>query len=102
MPEIFGTITAENFIYLKHIAQISPDTKVYSNLHPSMIFYEEEQTGGLFVTIGKDAGYYHEECANLAWNADVQPYGYQAVEGLFDALYELLDKEAAGSGKERE
>ena len=101
VSEIFGTITAENFVYLKHIAQISPDTKVYSNLHPSMIFYEEEQKGSPFATIGKDAGYYHEGCANLAWNADMQPYGYQAVEGLFDALYELLDKEVAGSGKER-
>ncbi|MCI5857094.1 MAG: nitrogenase component 1 [Agathobacter sp.] len=106
VPEIFGTITAENFVYIKHIAQISPDTRVYSNLHPSMIFYEEnakmeEEKKRNFVSLGKDAGYYHESKPNLAWNSDVQPYGYQAVEALFGALYELLDERDDGGREER-
>jgi nitrogenase molybdenum-cofactor synthesis protein NifE len=42
------------------------------------------------VTMGKDAGYYHPACPNLAWNSDVQPWGYQAVWSLFESLDELL------------
>jgi nitrogenase molybdenum-cofactor synthesis protein NifE len=131
VEEIFGTITAENFVYIRAIRELSPDTKVYSNLHPSMIYYEEtgnqEMTGEFvmadtswsadesgvtgfadelecremsesrkaldsdrLVTIGKDAGYYHPACPNLAWNSDVQPWGYQAVWSLFESLDELL------------
>ena len=32
VKEIYGTLTAENFIYLKQLAKLSPDTKVFSNL----------------------------------------------------------------------
>lgn len=100
VEEIFGTITAENFVYLKLIQEISPKTKVYSNLHPSMIYYEEndrdntnnsiDNEAQIYVTIGRDAGYYHSECPNLSWNSDVQPYGYEAVWSLFENLDELL------------
>jgi nitrogenase molybdenum-cofactor synthesis protein NifE len=129
VDEIFGTITAENFVYIRAIRELSPGTKVYSNLHPSMIYYEDAQDfkgmdvcgkkdgfenmdargkadgsermdvcgkAGNFgtmetrVTIGKDAGYYHPACPNLAWNSDVQPWGYQAVWSLFESLDELL------------
>ena len=34
VPEIYGTITIENFVYMKHIAELSPDTKVFSNMEP--------------------------------------------------------------------
>jgi nitrogenase molybdenum-cofactor synthesis protein NifE len=105
VDEIFGTITAENFVYIRAIRELSPDTKVYSNLHPSMIYYEDAQDFKCMdvcgevdgsenmetrVTIGKDAGYYHPACPNLAWNSDVQPWGYQAVWSLFESLDELL------------
>jgi nitrogenase molybdenum-cofactor synthesis protein NifE len=141
VDEIFGTITAENFVYIRAIRELSPDTKVYSNLHPSMIYYEDAQdfksmdvcgkadssenmdareepdcfrmmethaeADGIettasrekaddfenmetHVTIGKDAGYYHPSCPNLAWNSDVQPWGFQAVWSLFESLDELL------------
>ena len=36
--------------------------------------------------LGKDAGWYHAEAACLAWNEDVQPYGYAGVRRLFEAL----------------
>jgi nitrogenase molybdenum-cofactor synthesis protein NifE len=99
VDEIFGTITAENYVYIRHIRELSPGTRVYSNLHPSMIYYEEThmtaaragKSAAMCVAIGKDAGYYHPKWRNLAWNEDVQPWGYQAVWSLFECLDVLLD-----------
>lgn len=115
VEEIFGTITADNFVYIRYINEFSPGTRVYSNLHPSMIYYEEmtekqnacgpaEQEGvpeedcqatERHITIGRDAGYYHRSWPNLPWNSDVQPFGYEAVWSLFEHLDELLMQEVA-------
>lgn len=40
VAEIFGTPTADNFVYIKKIAALSPDTKIYSNLEPTMLYYD--------------------------------------------------------------
>ena len=32
VPEIYGTITAENFVYMKQLALLSPETRVFSNM----------------------------------------------------------------------
>ena len=85
VKEIYGTLTAENFIYLKQLAKLSPDTKVFSNLEPTMLYYDASDCG-VNLTIGKDAGYYHPECPNVVWNQDRQPYGYAGVRRLFEAL----------------
>ena len=89
--EVFGTLTPDHYVYLRHLAQLSPQTMVYSNLEPTMIAYDPAGSG-VSVTIGRDAGYYHPECPNLAWNADVQPFGFSAVAGLFRALEGLLSQ----------
>lgn len=86
VKEIYGTLTAENFIYLKQLAKLSPDTKVFSNLEPTMLYYDTSDCG-VNLTIGKDAGYYHPECPNVVWNQDRQPYGYAGVRRLFEALF---------------
>ena len=88
VPEIYGTLSGENFIYVKQLAQISPETKVFSNLEPTMLYYDKSQSG-VNMTIGKDAGYYHKECSNVLWNEERQPYGYAGVRRLFEALAEV-------------
>lgn len=92
VKEIYGTITAENFIYLKQLAKISPQTKVYSNLEPTMLYYDSESSG-VNLTIGKDAGYYHQTCPNVVWNQDRQPYGYAGVRRLFEALTKAIEEQ---------
>ncbi len=77
----------ENFIYVKQ-RQISPETKVFSNLEPTMLYYDGSQSG-VNLTIGKDAGYYHKECPNVLWNEERQPFGYAGVRRLFEALAEV-------------
>ena len=91
VKEIYGTLTAENFVYLKQLAAVSPETKVFSNLEPTMLYYDAK---GLKVnlTIGKDAGYYHPGCPNVVWNQDRQPYGYAGVRRLFEALLAVKEE----------
>ena len=89
VPEIYGTITVENFVYMKQLALLSPETKVFSNMEPTMIYYDSAQSGAN-ITIGKDALYYHQECPGLMWNQDEQPYGFAGVRRLFEALKECI------------
>ena len=84
-----GTLTAENFVYLKHLSELSPQTKVFSNMEPTMIYYDPAQSG-VNITIGKDALYYHQNCPGLMWNQDEQPYGFAGVRRLFEALKECI------------
>ena len=91
VPEIYGTITAENFIYIKQLAAISPETRVYSNMEPTMLYYDGENSG-VNMAIGKDASYYHQNCPNVMWNQDRQPYGYAGVRRLFEALTEAENR----------
>lgn len=93
VSEIFGTVTEENFIYIRKIAELSPDTEIMSNLDPGMLYYEND---GLKtdITIGKDAAYYHPESRHLNWNGDTQPFGFSGVRRLFEELRGLFDSAA--------
>ncbi len=89
VSEIYGTVTAANFIYIKRIAELSPDTRIYSNLSPTMIHYHVgEQEADL--SLGQDAAYYHPECPNLPWNAENKPFGYAGLRDLFRAMKGVL------------
>ncbi|MGE9942849.1 nitrogenase component 1 [Bariatricus sp. SGI.161] len=91
VKEIYGTLTAENFVYLKQLAAVSPETKVFSNLEPTMLYYDANGSK-VNLTIGKDAGYYHPGCPNVVWNQDRQPYGYAGVRRLFEALLAVKEE----------
>lgn len=94
VAEIYGTIAPEYYVYVNKLAQLSPETKIYSNLEPTMLYYRCSESAA-DLTIGKDAGYYHPDCPNVQWNSDVQPFGYEAVRDLFNALYEAKQGEEA-------
>ncbi|OBR96945.1 nitrogenase component 1 type oxidoreductase [Clostridium ragsdalei P11] len=90
VAEIYASLTVEDFVYIRKIAKLSPKTKIYSNLEPTMIYYDcsEEE---IDITIGKDAEYYHPDCVNVPWNEDIQPFGYAGVKKLFEELKHSLD-----------
>lgn len=94
VSEIYGTLTAENFGYLRRLQTLSPDTKVFSNLEPTMLYYDCSEAHA-DLTVGKDAGYYHPGCPNVAWNQDQQPFGYAGVWRLFAALGKALEEQEA-------
>lgn len=89
VAEVFGTLQAENFGYLKRLAALSPETRVYSNMEPTMLYYDSSDCP-VSVSVGKDAGYYHPESPVLNWNSDVQPYGYAGLRRFMEALLEVL------------
>ncbi len=85
VTEIYGTITPEQFVYIRKIAEISPDTRIYSNLSPTMLNYDCSVSAA-DVTIGQDAAFYHPGCPNVPWNQEEQPFGYAGLGHLFEAL----------------
>ena len=89
VEEIYGTIGESNFVYLKKLAAISPETKVYSNLSPTMLYYDKREAKIDFA-IGQDAMYYHADKPGIKWNSEVRQFGYQAVNDLFSAIGEEL------------
>ncbi len=91
VSEIYGTVTDENFVYVQHLAKLSPELRIYSNLEPTMLHYDCSEAGA-DVTIGKDAGYYHPGCPNLPWNEDVQPFGYAGLRKLLCGLDQVLSE----------
>lgn len=92
--EIYGTVTDENFVYIKRLSELAPEVRIYSNLEPTMLHYDASRAPA-DVTVGKDAGYYHPGCPNLQWNQDVQPFGYAGLRALLRALDGLLARKEA-------
>ena len=108
--EIFGTVGKDTYVWINLLARLSPDTRIYSNLHPSMLHYDAAQAegraaapgsasdpGAVTVSIGRDAGWYHPDLPNVQWNSDLQPFGYRAVSGLFRALTAAMETGSRGS-----
>lgn len=90
VPEIYSNISPEDYVYIRRLAEISPETKVYTNLSPTMMYYDCSNAE-VSLTIGKDAEYYHPDCPNVPWNEEKQPFGYAGVTALFTQMSEALD-----------
>ncbi len=89
VSEIYGTIGKSNFVYLKKLSEISPDTRIYSNLSPTMLNYDPAQRSVDFA-VGQDAMYYHSGKPGICWNQEIRQFGYQAVNDLFRNMREVL------------
>ena len=98
VSEIFASVGEEDFIYLEKIAALSPHTRVYSNLEPTMLYYDCQECPA-DITIGKDAAYYHPDAVHLEWSDDIQPFGYAGVRHFFKECEKVL-RSAAGEGDE--
>lgn len=93
VAEIYAEPAPEDFVYIRRLGELSPGTRIYSNLSPTMLYYE---TGcrKLTLTIGKDARYYHRGCPNVSWSKERQPFGYAGVTALFTEMEHALDVSA--------
>lgn len=89
VPGIYANISKEDFVYIRQLAKLSPDTRLLTNLSPTMLNYDCSAAEA-DLTIGNDAEYYHPDCPNVPWNAERQPFGYEAVEALFTEMAEAL------------
>lgn len=91
VAEIFADPMPGDFVYISKIAERSPGTRIYSNLEPTMLYYDCSECPA-DLTIGKDAAYYHPEAVHLEWSEDIQPFGYRGVQAFFAACAEALEK----------
>ncbi len=92
VKEIYVNITKADYAYIKYIAKLSPQTKVFTNLSPTMLYYDVSDEN-IDITIGMDAGYYNNKAANIAWNDAKIPFGYAGVKKLMLQIEETLRKE---------
>lgn len=87
--EIYGTVSGENFPYIRQLAKVSPETRIYTNLEPTMLYYDCSECKA-DITIGKDAEYYHPDAPNVPWNREVQPFGYAGLRTLLEEIEEAI------------
>ncbi|MCR5167051.1 MAG: nitrogenase component 1 [Oscillospiraceae bacterium] len=87
VKEIFGTVGDMNFPYIKKLAEISPETRIYSNMSPTMLGFVPEKVDCF---IGCDSGYYHPSERGIEWSQDSEPFGFAGVVRLFDELEEAM------------
>ncbi len=98
VAEIFGVLNAQRMRYAAKLAEISPDTRIYMNQSPFMTGYSSEGSP-VTVTIGSDAAYYHNDCPNIPWDSEEQPFGYQGVRDLFTDIDRVLSGQRPAGSK---
>ena len=95
VAEIFADPLETDFVYLKKIAALSPDTRIYSNLEPTMIYYDSFDSK-VDIVVGKDAGYYYPQTAKVEWSQDIQPFGYAGLRHFFAECHKALEGHVTG------
>ena len=90
VEEIYGTVGERNFIFVKKLAEISPNTRIYSNLSPTMMNYVPSNR--VDAALGADACYYHRSKPGVEFNGENQPFGYRGVRMLFSELDREIGK----------
>ena len=92
VSEIYTAIDPAQFVYVRKLAELSGNTRIYCNMEPTMINYDMSASCA-HVSVGKDAGYYNPGIAGVSWNSDVQPFGYQGLADLLTQVYDRLREE---------
>ena len=95
--EIFAGPSPEYAFYIRRLAELSPETMVYSNMEPTMIYYcpDRENRRQTHVTLGKDAAFYHQDAVHVLWCSDEQPWGFAASRKLAQAIRGALAESMA-------
>ena len=94
VEEIYGTVGERNFVYVKKLAEISPQTRIYSNLSPTMMNYIPSDS--VDAVVGADACYYHKCKPGAEFNGENQPFGYRGIIMLLDELDRALERRESG------
>ncbi|MDO4615466.1 MAG: nitrogenase component 1 [Lachnospiraceae bacterium] len=93
VPEIFANVREDSGVYLRAIAARSPKTRIYSNMEPTMLYYDSDKKA-VDIAVGRDAVFYHPEAEAIPWCEDEQPYGYAAVTELFERICRCMADKA--------
>lgn len=77
--------------YIRKLAELSPETKVYANTNPSMLRFRKDRTP-VDAAIGQDAMFYHPDKPGFRWNGEVQPFGHAGIREFFNQLNAQLQR----------
>ncbi|MFA6937348.1 MAG: hypothetical protein WCQ67_03885, partial [Treponema sp.] len=69
--------------YIKHLAELSPDTKVFAPTDSSMVNFKSVSSGA-DIAVGKDIAPYFPNAALVGWNCEAQPFGFKGVVDFFN------------------
>ena len=86
---IFSNYAADDYLYIQQLACLSPDTRLYTGISPTMALYRPE--GGADLTIGRDAAWYYPKAPNLPFCSDRQSFGYRGLVKLLRGMREELE-----------
>ena len=74
---VFANIGAEDFPYIRELAELEPEMRLYSTLSPTMMNYDCDER--VDISIGIDASFYYPDSVNIKWNSETQPFGYMGL-----------------------
>ena len=89
VTDIITTLDDSDAYFLALLKEVSPLTRLHGSLDPSMAFFHPETIPDL--TIGADAAAYYPCVANIPWNEETQPFGYQAVISLLKEIAHIIE-----------
>jgi Nitrogenase molybdenum-iron protein, alpha and beta chains len=84
VPCILATPSDGDFAYVRHLAGLSPETRVYAPTAPSMANFKPVLSG-VDIAVGKDIEPYFPRAAHVYWNSETQPFGFRAAADFFTA-----------------
>lgn len=90
VSSVFVNISAGDFPYLRELAKLSPETKIYSTVSPTMLNYDGDDS--VDISIGIDAKFYYPKSINIEWNDEVQPFGYKGLVHFIEAVERGTEK----------
>ncbi len=93
VPEIFAVPGRGDRALVARIAALSPDTRIYSSLSPTMLFYGQGGQGEgcrADLALGQDARFYHPRLPGTDWCPPRQPFGYAGLCALLDEMEAAL------------
>ena len=88
---IFGTAGDANFPYIKRLAAVSPETRVFSNLSPTMMTFDPSEHPAE-LALGDDACYYYDDAPGVPFRDETQPFGFAGTRLLLARMDEALEK----------
>lgn len=83
VPYVFASPSEDDFVYIKHLAELSPDTKVFAPTDSSMVNFKSVSSGA-DIAVGKDIAPYFPNAALVGWNCEAQPFGFKGVVDFFN------------------
>lgn len=84
VKSVFANIGAEDFPFIRELAELDPGMKVYSPLSPAMMNYDCDEK--VDISIGIDATFYYPDSINIKWSSETQPFGYTGLVHFVEAV----------------